>query len=106
MIQQNKSAMRNNNHLKGYLDDDYDSIFSSLLSPDDRLFLTESLPRCHGCQGIIFDRFILKLGQENERHTCWHSNCLVCSDCHVALTVKCYLKNGQVRKTISDSVKV
>jgi len=57
--------------------------------------LHESLPRCHGCQGIIFDRFILKLGQENERHTCWHSNCLVCSDCHVALTVKCYLRNGQ-----------
>ncbi|KAH9392621.1 LIM/homeobox protein Lhx3 [Tyrophagus putrescentiae] len=56
----------------------------------------DSLPRCSGCEGIIFDRFILKLGQnENERHTCWHSGCLVCSDCNVGLTVKCYMKNGQ-----------
>jgi len=25
-------------------------------------------------------------------------DCLVCSDCHVSLTVKCYLRNGQVSK--------
>lgn len=75
------------------------------------------MPRCSGCEGIIFDRFILKLGQDNERHTCWHSGrctgewtvctertnrftspapgCLVCSDCNTSLTVKCYMKNGQ-----------
>ncbi|KAI2808722.1 LIM/homeobox protein Lhx3 [Blomia tropicalis] len=55
----------------------------------------DSLPRCSGCEGIIFDRFILKMGQENDRHTCWHSGCLVCSDCNMSLTVKCYMKNEQ-----------
>ncbi|KAI1301235.1 LIM/homeobox protein Lhx3 [Halotydeus destructor] len=58
-------------------------------------FFSDTLPKCHGCGGVIFDRFILKLGQENERHTCWHANCLVCCDCHSSLTVKCYLRNGQ-----------
>ncbi|KAF7492253.1 LIM/homeobox protein Lhx3 [Sarcoptes scabiei] len=57
--------------------------------------IQDSLPRCNGCEGIIFDRFILKLGQENDRHTCWHSGCLVCSDCNINLAVKCYMKNGQ-----------
>ncbi|RWS15332.1 LIM/homeobox protein Lhx3-like isoform X2 [Dinothrombium tinctorium] len=55
----------------------------------------ESLPRCQGCSGVIFDRFILKLGHDSERHTCWHANCLVCSDCRITLTIKCYLRNGQ-----------
>ena len=34
----------------------------------------ETLPRCQGCNGLIFDRFILKLGHNNERHTCWHAS--------------------------------
>nr|XP_027199590.1 LIM/homeobox protein Lhx3-like isoform X2 [Dermatophagoides pteronyssinus] len=60
------------------------------------VILGDSLPRCSGCEGIIFDRFILKLGhEENERHTCWHSGCLVCSECNINLSVKCYMKNGQ-----------
>ncbi|CAG2100373.1 unnamed protein product [Medioppia subpectinata] len=57
--------------------------------------LQDTLPRCNGCDGVIFDRFILKLGHDNERHTCWHSGCLVCCDCHSSLTVKCYMRNGQ-----------
>lgn len=35
---------------------------------------TESLPRCQGCSNRIFDPFVLKLGHENERHTCWHAS--------------------------------
>lgn len=59
---QNKLTTAENEDMKSLL---------QLLSPYQ---WTDSLPRCHGCSGVIFDRFILKLGQENERHTCWHSS--------------------------------
>lgn len=56
------------------------SIYRSMLDWLIDIFLVslpDSLPRCNGCEGIIFDRFILKLGQENDRHTCWHSGRLI-----------------------------
>ena len=46
--------------------------FTSFLSP--LLSIPESLPRCQGCSNRIFDPFVLKLGHENERHTCWHAS--------------------------------
>lgn len=52
------------------------------------------MPRCHGCHGHILDRFILKLGQDKGVHTCWHTACLICCDCNIPLTEKCYLKNN------------
>nr|XP_027199588.1 LIM/homeobox protein Lhx3-like isoform X1 [Dermatophagoides pteronyssinus] len=71
-----------------------DHVFPATLA--NNKVIQDSLPRCSGCEGIIFDRFILKLGhEENERHTCWHSGCLVCSECNINLSVKCYMKNGQ-----------
>ncbi|XP_015784182.1 LIM/homeobox protein Lhx3 [Tetranychus urticae] len=57
-------------------------------------FNPASLPKCHGCSDVIQDRIILKLGYNNERHTCWHSRCLFCRECKTMLSIKCYLRNG------------
>ncbi|XP_074593502.1 LIM/homeobox protein Lhx3-like isoform X2 [Brevipalpus obovatus] len=53
-----------------------------------------TLPKCFGCQDVIRDRIIYRLGQNNERHTCWHAGCLFCRECKAALSVKCYLRDG------------
>ncbi|XP_035700652.1 LIM/homeobox protein Lhx3 isoform X2 [Folsomia candida] len=53
--------------------------------------LEATIPRCAGCEGMILDRFILKVVDRT-----WHSRCLKCSDCDCSLSDKCFLKNGQV----------
>ncbi|KAG9508583.1 LIM/homeobox protein Lhx3, partial [Fragariocoptes setiger] len=56
----------------------------------------DALPRCHGCTDLILDRYIFKLvSPDDEHHTCWHATCLVCADCHIQLTSKCYIRNGE-----------
>lgn len=57
------------------------------------------------------DRFILRLGTNNDYHhsigtvtnqnnqssqiTHWHSTCLICTQCQCQLTQKCYIRNGK-----------
>ncbi|CAL8113010.1 unnamed protein product [Orchesella dallaii] len=55
------------------------------------LFLSATIPRCAGCEGMILDRFILKVVDRT-----WHSRCLKCVECEATLADKCFLKNGQL----------
>ena len=49
---------------------------------------------CHGCGQIIFDKYLMKVGD-----TSWHSQCLRCHVCHTPLGAShasCFLKYDQV----------
>lgn len=72
-------------------------IFKLVLTDKNKLMscswsvFVATIPRCAGCEGMILDRFILKVVDRT-----WHSRCLKCSDCDCSLSDKCFLKNGQV----------
>ncbi|XP_065576237.1 LIM/homeobox protein Lhx3-like isoform X2 [Artemia franciscana] len=53
--------------------------------------LLSTIPRCAGCDGIIVDRFILKVLERP-----WHSQCLKCADCSGRLIERCYVRSGRV----------
>ncbi|XP_057651181.1 LIM/homeobox protein Lhx3 isoform X1 [Diorhabda carinulata] len=53
--------------------------------------LEATIPKCGGCHELILDRFILKVADRT-----WHAKCLLCTECRVQLTDKCFARNGQL----------
>lgn len=64
-------------------------VFSSVFSCREPQ--TMKMITCTGCSRPILDRFLLNVSDEY-----WHSECVMCSECKVKLTEKCFSREGKL----------